>query len=446
MGGLGPTTAIVGPGNMYKSTILHYQMLSAMSKIWASTPTSSSTYDSEGNIHLPRLKHFTKMFPEFNDVDIIENGDWVISDATIYLGDEWYSRLREFMKDKRKNGKELMVKLPFNNREGKSAYEIVPTFSEIDSISAMHIGAAGDIMDKNDIGTSGGSHVFMREGLGKSQLQHELPSLAASANHYVLTTSHIGDRVNMSTGYGNAPPKKQLQFLPTDMKIKGATNQILYNQHNLWLVTGSSLLWNQSDKTTRYPKMQGHAIAEDKDLNIVTLLHIRGKAGPSGFKLDIIVSQDEGVLPSLTEFHALKERGSFGFDGNDRTYRLFLLPEETLQRTTVREKLDGNAKLRRAMNITSEIAQMYAFHKAYVGDKLMSTEDLVSKLKDHQYDLDFILSKTRGWWTYDNDQVAGYFLSTLDLLEMAAGRYTPYYLEDDHRTVKKEFKRSWDTH
>jgi hypothetical protein len=206
------------------------------------------------------------------------------------------------------------------------------------------------------------------------------------------------------------------------------------------LVTNCALLWNKDDKTPLYPKFQGQAVPEDPDLNLVTMQNLRSKSGPSGYKLHIVVSQSEGVLPSLTEFRYLKEMG-FGFAGNDRTYQLYMLPEENLQRTTVRQKLDESPRLRRAMNITSELCQMNEFHKPIMRDDLMETDKLYDKLKAQGYDVNWLLDNTRGWWTYKNEQIGPYFLSTRDLLEMAHGRYNPYWLEDDKKTVKKAFER-----
>lgn len=445
MGGVGLMESIVGPGNMYKSTILHYKMLSAMSRVWVAFRTSCSTYDSEANIHPQRLKSFASSHPGFGGVDIIEEGYWNISDTSIYLGDEWYAMAREFMKDKYKNAKQFMAPLPFFNKAGERAQELIPTFSEIDSLTAINISAADEIMDKNDIGTSGGSHVFMRQGLGRAQMLHEFPALASAAKHFLFCTAHIGKNNQMSAGPSHVPPKKQLQHLPTDTKIKGVTDAFLYNQQNLYIVTNCALLWNKDDKTPKYPKIQGQAVVEDKDLNIVTLQHLRGKAGPSGFKLDIIVSQSEGVLPSLTEFNICKDYDNFGFNGNDRTYQLCLVPEENLQRTTVRQKLDESERLRRAMNITSELAQMHQFHKPYFEDvggaRLVTAAELYDGLKEKGYDINFLLDNTRGWWTYKNEAVDKFFLSTKDLVEMCQGLYHPYWLEDDKKTIKKEFVR-----
>jgi hypothetical protein len=52
----------------------------------------------------------------------------------------------------------------------------------------------------------------------------------------------------------------------------------------------------------------------DLDLNQVSLRQLRGKSGMTGFVLNLIVSQTEGVLPSLSEFHYLKDQcDRFGY-------------------------------------------------------------------------------------------------------------------------------------
>lgn len=448
LGGLGPLTGMVGPGNMYKSTIVHFMMLSAMAKIWASKQkeqTNCSTYDSEANIHISRLKAFVESHPEFEGVDIVDAGNWIVSDTSQYYANEWYAIARAYMKDKHKNAKQFQVNLPFADKDGKRLTETIATFSELDSLSEMRVEAGEDIMDKNEIGSSGGSHVFMREGLAKAQMLHECVSLGSAAHHYILSTAHQGDRNTMSAGPSNIPPKKQLQHLSVDTKIKAVPPQFLYSQHNLWQATNCALLWNKDDKTPKYPKRQGEAIPGDMDLNVVSLKHLRGKAGPSGFTLEIIVSQSEGVLPSLTEFAMLKDFGDFAFQGNDRTYQLYFMPEENLTRTTVRQKLDESPRLRRAMNITAELCQMHSYHRSYFDvpgkAKLMTPQELVKALTDRGYDINLILDNTRGWWTYDNEKVGLYFLSTKDLLEMAQDMYHPYWLDKDKKTIKKEFLR-----
>ena len=64
--------------------------------------------------------------------------------------------------------------------------------------------------------------------------------------------------------------------------------------------------------------------------------------------------------------------------------------------------------------------------------------ELYEDLKKKGYDWNILLN-TRGWWTIENDKHLIPFLSTRDLLNMRAGTYHPYWLEDDKKTIKKDF-------
>ena len=165
----------------------------------------------------------------------------------------------------------------------------------------------------------------------------------------------------------------------------------------------------------------------------------RSKSGPSDFTLNIIVSQSEGVLPSLTEFWALKENDRYGLEGNDRNYSLTLYPGVNRSRTTIRTKIDSDPKLQRALNITSELMQMWQFYRN-LRPTLPSPKELYDKITELGYDWDMILSKTRRWWTIENTKHELHFLSTMDLVHMYHGKYHPYWLMDDKKTIKPEFQ------
>ena len=107
LGGLTGLTCICGGPNTFKSTISHYQLLSALNRIFSTSETSASTYDTEINIHEDRLLNFIDGFENLKDKDIIDTGIWNITDKTKYLGDEWYSKLRTFLKFKRDNLKKI---------------------------------------------------------------------------------------------------------------------------------------------------------------------------------------------------------------------------------------------------------------------------------------------------------------------------------------------------
>ena len=173
---------------------------------------------------------------------------------------------------------------------------------------------------------------------------------------------------------------------------------------------------------------------------------LRCKSCKSGTEFPLVVSQAEGVLPTMTEFVNLKaEKDEFAFEGNDRTYALHLAPDLKLQRTTVRPKIDDTGidgvRLRRAMNITSEINQLRNMHQ--VTHPGMPTMDkLRDDLKKNGYDLEFFLKNTRGWWRPNNDDHRQLYCSSMDLVEMSRSDYHPYWMEDDRKTIKKEFAKA----
>ena len=128
----------------------------------------------------------------------------------------------------------------------------------------------------------------------------------------------------------------------------------------------------------------------------------------------------------MTEFHYIKSCNRFGLGGNDRNYYLELIPDVKLSRTTIRQKTESDMKLRRAMNITSEMCQIYNYMSLDQKYKCTPAQ-LYQELKDKGYDWDLILSKTRGWWTLIGEHEDTYFLSTMDLLRMRIGEYVPYW-------------------
>lgn len=429
LGGLGAITAIVGRGNRYKSTALHYMMLSAADRLSSTAETSMSTYDTEINIHEHTLKRFISNFKYLSELDILEDGTWTITDKTIYYANTWYEELKKFLKSKKENSKKLMVDTPFLGRGGKEALQIVvPTFSEVDSFSEFETEDVAKMQEDNELGDSGANTIHMRQGLSKTRFLMDIPTLLGTSNHFMLMTAHLGDAVQIAAGPYAPTPVKKLQHMKVGDKIKGVTDKFFFLMNNCWHASNSTPLINQGTKGPEYPKAGQPVIAGDTDLNLVTLVQLRGKSGPSGFSIQIVLSQSEGVLASLTEFHYLKGNNRYGISGTMQHYSLDLLPEVKLSRTTVRSKIDNDLKLQRALNITSELSQLQQFHRTY-GDLLCSPKELYDDIAKLGYDWDMILSETRGWWTVNDKDHPLKFLSILDLLKMRSGEYKPYWIK-----------------
>jgi hypothetical protein len=445
LGGLGALTGMTGIGNSFKSTIMHYMMLAAGDRLCSTAETSMSTYDTEINIHESHLYELTKRFDSFKNTNILNDGTWVVTDKTVYLGDEWFEKLKEYLATKKDNAAKISYVTPFMDRDKTPMRIIIPTFSEVDSFSTFQTSDVAKIQDENELGSQGGNMVHMRQGLAKLRFLTEMPALAGSANHFTLLSAHLGKETAIAAGPFAPPPTKKLQHMKQGDKIKGVTDQFFFLTNNFWQTQSVAPLTvgDFSSRTVMYPSDKEDNAKGEVDLNVVSIKLLRGKSGPSGISLDLVISQKEGLLPTLTEYNFLKNQEDEWFVGNKQNFRLDIYPDVNLSRTTIRGKIDSDPKLCRAINITSELCQIKYCLKEYK-HLMLTPKELYDKIKEKGYDWDFILSNTRGWWTVDDDKHPSlYPISTLDLLCMATDdpleKYHPYWLEDDKKTIKPEF-------
>lgn len=437
-GGLGGITGIVGIGNNFKSTFMHFNMLAGAACIACSSDTSMGTYDTEINTHLDRLRRLSVNFKALwkNNVDIMDGGLWNVTDKTIYSGNAWYEKLKEFLKDKKDNFKKWSRATPFQDKDtGLPLMIPPPTFTEVDSLTMFDTDQSTTMSADAELGSSDANTLFMRLGMAKTRFLMEIPAIAAAAYHYVLITAHIGKEINMNATPHGPPPQKQLQHLKNGDVIKGVSAKFFYLMANCWHCYNAAPFINQGTKASEYPRSPEDNAQFETDLMIVNIRNLRSKSGPSGITLELMVSQSEGVLPGLTEFHYIKGNDRFGLNGSMQHYALDLLPEVKLSRTTVRSKLEDDVKLRRAMNITSELCQIKQMWHHWDDGRVCTPKELYDDLKAKGYDWDILLN-TRGWWTFDNHMQEIPFLSTYDLLRMRQGLYHPYWLEEDKKTIK----------
>lgn len=429
-GGLGFLTGVVGIGNNFKSTVMHYMSFTAMSRIVGSM---GNTYDTEINIHEWHLKRMIANIEEFGGEDILESGRWTITDKTVYQGDQYFDILKEFMNDKKKNAAKYTVKTPFWNREKTGNLEItMPSFSEIDSLSEFVTQDVIKMQDENSLGESGANTVSMRQGLQKNRFLMEIPALSGGTYSYTLMTAHIGSEFNMDP---RAPAPKKLQHIPQGVKLKGVPEKFTFVMNNCWLCYNAAPLRNDTTKAPEYPRDSDDDLKGDTDLNEVTIRQLRSKSGPSGMAMKLIVSQQDGVLPSLTEFHYIKSTDRYGIEGTLQNYYLSLLPDIKLSRTTVRRKIDAHPELRRALNITSEMCQINDLWHHIPEELLCTPKQLYDDLIALGYDWKILLN-TRGWWALE-DTNSTPFLSTMDLLKMRVGQYIPYWFTEEQRSKIK---------
>jgi hypothetical protein len=294
------------------------------------------------------------------------------------------------------------------------------------------------MQDDNSLGEKGANTVSMRQGLQKNRFLMEVPFLANGSYDYMMLTAHIGNEFSMDP---NSPPPKKLAFL-RGVKIKGAPEKFTFMMNMCWYTYNTSVLKNDTTKAPEYPRHKDDDLKGDTDLMIVSAMVLRNKNGPTGMAVGLVVSQQDGVQPSLTEFHYIKESGRFGITGSLQNYALDILPDVSLSRTTVRGKIEANAKLRRALTITSELCQIYELWHNLDECLYMSPKELFEKLKAKGYDWNILL-QTRGYWMLDDYEEAIPRLTTMDLLNMTRDEsdpdhYHPYWMNPD-KTIKPKY-------
>lgn len=427
-GGLGNQIGIAGKGNSFKSMIADYMTLVAAEHVAAASyQPYINKYDTEVNTHRRRLQGFLERFPLLKAMDALNTSVWVATDKSKHMGEKWFAILKDFLVgDKLKNKKDYMVTTPMTTASGVIVKTLFPTFGALDSLTEFETSDIIETQRKNELGESGGNMIFARGGLVKTRLLGELPVLCMQTSHYMIITAQVGPETSIGQPTHGAPPPKRLQHMRPGEKIKGITDKFFFLTSYFLYVMNSSLLNEKETKAPTYPRVRSADGEPSEDLNLVTVKQLRSKSGPSGYTIDFVISQSEGVLPTMTEFYFLKNNEKFGFGGNNINFHMQMLPDVNLMRTTVREKIDTNPELRRVIKITADLLQI----KHYYTDLNMvipSPLELYEKLKT-KYDWKVLLD-TRDWWTFNNDEVKPNFLSTMDLINMYHEKYTPFWLK-----------------
>ena len=439
-GGVGSINSIVGKGNVFKSTLLHYITLSAASRIDAVADTRIDTHDTETNISPSRLVSLSRGVEGFKDRNIIQEGIWNITDKSICLGNVWFEERKKFLEQKAKLGDKLLVKTPILSFDKKTPISIcLPTFNQIDSLSEFQTEADAKMQEDNELGDSGANTAFLKQNMAKTRLLSEIARISTPVSDYSFLTAHINRAVDMNTGPVHTPPDRKLQMLKHGDKLKGVSGNFTFLCTNVWYAVSASPLINKESKSPEYPSGPEDDFAGNTDLQIVTLKQLRGKSGPTGMDQDIVVSQKEGVLPTLTEFHFIKSAGRFGIEGNNSTYNLIFCPDIKISRNTVRRKIKEHPELARAINLTSELLQMHFLHFHLLAGKTIDAKQIFEILSARGYDWNILLS-TRGYWVLDTDKKHPQeFLSTMDVINMCLPTthpefYVPYWY--DKSTLK----------
>ena len=424
-GGMAAVNSVAGPGNTFKSEILNHLFFTPLARYSCS---KGLIYDTENSMTYSRLNRAANVHSQLKDLDVEDddNGRVMFSQSADVLGDVYFEYIKTIAKDRIKNSKKLLKETPFVDDDGNYIKAMEPLLVAIDSLSELKVSAIQDkLVDKNAIGESGANTQFMKDGGAKTQMITQLPNLGTRAGIYFYQVAHVGMPIVMDQ---YAPVAPKLSHSKRGMKTKGVPEKFDLINSNLFEIFGASFAGNSSsDKSAKYPKRDADRDAENKDLMSIHIVNTRNKNGPSGVTFEIFVSQSAGLLVGLTMFNFLKEQGNYGLNasGNNSSFASVFLPDLKFSRTTVREKIDSEPKLERAIEIATQMRQMEMLWSNLEPELHCSPVELYEDIKKLGYDWDVLLA-TRNYWVFNDDEASHLpYLSTKDLLNIRLGRYHP---------------------
>lgn len=421
-GGLAPINGITGPGNSFKSALMHFIIMTVLDRY---KEAMGIEYDTEGTLTLQRLIAIAaECAPDLVPL-LTEMSKFILTDMTQYDGGEFFTLAKELL-ETRSKGKEKKIETPFLDpitTKPISCY--APLVIGIDSYSLFQSKSVQAMQD-NEIGDKSRNMEYMRDGAAKTAMLMELPTLAAKSGSNWIMSAHLGERPQMDP---MQPLRKQLAYLKANLKLKNVPEKFMFLTNNLWYMENAGPLLDDQ-KGPKYPRNPSDNMKGDTDLMVIRIINLRPKSGPAGVPLHLVVSQRDGILRDMTHFYYIKEvNKDYGFGGHNRGYFLNIYPELTMARTQVRKNIATDPKFRRALEITSELCQYFNLNPDIDASLFCTPEQLYTDIKAMGYDWDILL-QTRGYWTFDHYTNPVPPLSTLDLINMRAGIYRPWWYDE----------------
>lgn len=419
-GGVANVIAISGRGNVFKSTILDYLFAVIMARYdigWG------NKFDSEVSAQLSRVEMAMRSALRYLGIEadpdikimaeLIARGHYNLVGADVLPGEKWYATyMRDEVEDRFKEyckGKDLR-ETPFPDAIRKANRKMLdPWFYALDSASEWHTGALEDKHRKSEVGSSDQNILNANDAMHKANMMGRWPVMSARGNYYIGFTVHLTD--GMAMGGQDANTGKLLDDFKGETKFAGVPRRAVTFLTNSFLVATSSGECKQPqtyDKRTgtsepMFPTQRSKGMASSSnDLKIIRYTQFRAKSGPTGVKMDLLFSQEEGFLADLTNWYYLKEvlPGDYGFKRSGHFYELDILPGTKFQRTTVRDQLDEDPKLCRAMQITAALGWMQNNWHTLPARFQITPQELHDKIVEAGYSWDEILEGTVENWTF----------------------------------------------
>ena len=404
-GGLSQCLGLSGRGQTYKSGIAG-SLFSRGLKIHKEA--SGYVYESEGTIAgAERYDDFVPEHEEVSDRILFKN-------STICNLTDFYEDFNSLVDEKEKHKKDYIVESPFFNTKTGKPYKVwIPTFVMVDSFSRARSNKGDTQFDNNAIDDSAMNTFWLQEGNVKTRIMNDLPGRASKAGIYVIMTAHVGNKQDLDP-YNKSP--KQLQYMKNSDKMKNVGSNFEFLTTTLLQTLKASVLQNK-DKTCLYP----HKFSTDVEVNQVDTMMVRCKNNASGIMFPFVVSQYQGILDTVTNFHFLRDNKDFGLEvkGNNQGFIPKLLGPEgkVLSKNNIRTATEDDYRITRALELLAELCFIQNLWSTWRMPEYiqMPPEELAELLKNSsKCGIDRVLQSTGVWSTSKQERER---LTIMDILQ-----------------------------
>ena len=396
----GLSTLILGMGGRngsYKTTLL----ISLMFRVASIYKDADSTVlDTEFTVirDTDRMHRFVGELAKLVDEFVTISG----TDMDI---NECMRLLETLCAEKLASKKDLTITTPFiSTKTNKPIKTWTPSLFAIDSYSELRSVNENELIEKEGVTGKKTKTIYMQEGGYKTIFLRSVRSMCERYGIILMTTAHVDDNSSMD----NAPPRKQMVHMKQSDALKNVGSKYKSLTNPYISIEGCKKL---NDSQT-YPSKS----YQDVDINEMIIKIGRSKTNLSGITVPIVMSQADGFLSPLTNYHYLKNNNYFGLIGSNSNHKLAFMPDIKITRPTVRDLVVDNKRLQRGLQLMAE----YCFIRKEWNTSCLpfnmdrTPEELAQAINDHpKLTMDMVLDSV-GYWQ-PNKQLKNY-LSLFDIL------------------------------
>ena len=405
-GGLSSCLGITGRAQTYKSGLAGSLIARAMN---VHPEAVALIWDTENTVASGAARYDDFVPVDKPVSDRIEFCNAITTNLT-----EFYDKFKKMVDEKLAHKKDYIVESPFlDPRTGKPVRVWVPTFVMIDSFSKASAAQSSDVFASNDIDSTGMNTLYLKDGMVKTRIMQDLPTRAAKAGIYVIMTAHVGDKIDLDP---YSPTPKQMQYMKGSDRMKNVGSGFEFLTTGLVQTLKAEVL-QDSNKRCLYPDKDSTA----RDVNLVTTIAVRGKNNSSGSDVQYVLSQNQGLLNTVTNFNFLRNNKNYGLDveGNNQKFTPKLLPDVKFTRNTLREVSGGSYRIRRAIELTAQLCFIQNMWSTFrMPDYIRTPIDKFAELMTHseKCGVDRVLESTGVWSTSKQDRERLTILDVLNIL------------------------------